>query len=401
MEPMTAAELAQRAAVPGAFVDRLVELGILAPGVDGRFGAGDLHRARLLRSCERAGLPLEAIAAAIAAGQLSLGFLELSHYRWAGRSAVTFAHLAADSGIPVEYLLTFEESMGVERSRPDDLVREDLLAMVPVLKMARDAGIPDTVMPRVIRVYTEALRRVADVEAYVYHNYIELPMLGSGLGQAQIAELANTFGAAVTPAQEQMILAMYRRQQETVWTADLVEHLESALADMGRYRPPERPPAIAFLDLSGYTRLTEERGDQAAAELAADLGGLVHGTATRHGGLAVKWLGDGVMCFFPQPARAVSATLEMVASTPRVGLPAHAGVAAGPVIRQDADYFGRTVNVAARLAGRAGAGQTLVNDAVVRAAAPDGVRFDDLGPVELKGIPYPVRAYQATPDRRA
>jgi adenylate cyclase len=73
-------------------------------------------------------------------------------------------------------------------------------------------------------------------------------------------------------------------------------------------------------------------------------------------------------------------------------------VAAGPVIRQDADYFGRTVNVAARLAGRAEAGQTLVNDEVVRAAAGDGPRFSDLGLVELKGIPQPVRAFQALPE---
>jgi adenylate cyclase len=89
----------------------------------------------------------------------------------------------------------------------------------------------------------------------------------------------------------------------------------------------------------------------------------------------------------------------MVAATPGAGLPpAHAGVAAGPVIRQDADYFGRTVNVAARLAGRAEAGQTLVNDEVVRAAAGDGLRFSDLGPVQLKGIPQPVRAFQALPE---
>jgi hypothetical protein len=64
MEPMTASELAQRAAVPGAFVDRLVELGNLAAGPDGRFGPGDLHRTRLMRSSEQAGLPLEATESA-------------------------------------------------------------------------------------------------------------------------------------------------------------------------------------------------------------------------------------------------------------------------------------------------------------------------------------------------
>ena len=66
--------------------------------------------------------------------------------------------------------------------------------------------------------------------------------------------------------------------------------------------PPRQPPAIAFLDLSGYTRLAEERGDEAAAEVAADLAGVVRGTAESHGGRPVKWLGDGVMFHFNDPA---------------------------------------------------------------------------------------------------
>ena len=54
---------------------------------------------------------------------------------------------------------------------------------------------------------------------------------------------------------------------------------------------------------------------------------------------------------------------------------------------QDGDYFGRTVNLAARIAGRAGAGQVLVADEVVAAAEPDGARFEAVGPVRLKGSP--------------
>ena len=61
---------------------------------------------------------------------------------------------------------------------------------------------------------------------------------------------------------------------------------------------PERVPAMCFLDLVGYTRLTDERGDQAAAELAAALALLVDGSARGHGGWPVKWLGDGVMVYF-------------------------------------------------------------------------------------------------------
>ena len=109
-------------------------------------------------------------------------------------------------------------------------------------------------------------------------------------------------------------MACYRRQQELVWTEDLVEVIEGELEAAGVLVRPERVPAMCFLDLVGYTRLTEERGDQAAAELAGTLAELVGHTAREHGGLPVKWLGDGVMVYFREPAAAVRAALQMVGS---------------------------------------------------------------------------------------
>ena len=147
----------------------------------------------------------------------------------------------------------------------------------------------------------------------------------------------------------------------------------------------------------GFTRLTEERGDDVAAEIAANLADLTQRAARARGGLPVKWLGDGVMFFFKRPGAAVQAALEMVRQAPAAGLPpAHVGIHAGPIVVQNGDYFGRTVNLAARIAGQAGAGQVLVTDAVV-AAGCDGVRFETLGPVRLKGFTRPVRLHRALP----
>jgi class 3 adenylate cyclase len=85
---------------------------------------------------------------------------------------------------------------------------------------------------------------------------------------------------------------------------------------------------MCFRDLTGYTRLTEERGDEAAADLAARLATLVRRSAQEHGGMPVKWLGDGVMFYFREPGDAVLAALEMVAV--RQGLPlAHVGSTPG------------------------------------------------------------------------
>ncbi|HJP65914.1 MAG TPA: adenylate/guanylate cyclase domain-containing protein, partial [Actinomycetota bacterium] len=149
--------------------------------------------------------------------------------------------------------------------------------------------------------------------------------------------------------------------------------------------------------LAGYTRLTEERGDTAAAELVDALPGVVDRTAKGHGGEPVKWLGDGVMFHFREPAGAVVASLEMIERLPGAGFPpGHVGVAAGPVVAQSGDYFGRTVNLAARLSARAGAGQVLVTSVVAeRAADAPGVTFEDAGEAELKGFDKPVKVFEA------
>ncbi|MDP9233809.1 MAG: adenylate/guanylate cyclase domain-containing protein [Actinomycetota bacterium] len=194
---------------------------------------------------------------------------------------------------------------------------------------------------------------------------------------------------------DQALLAVYHRQREAAWMGDLVEHIEAALDEGGLYEKLARPPAMCFLDLTGYTKLTEERGDAAAAEMARSLSTLVSRCARRHGGEAVKFLGDGVMFYFPDPGQAVLAALEMVSSTEAAGLPpAHVGIAAGPVIMQDGDYFGRTVNLASRIAGKAGSREVLVAREVSETCGELGVDFLDIGVVELKGVSRPVEMFR-------
>jgi class 3 adenylate cyclase len=209
--------------------------------------------------------------------------------------------------------------------------------------------------------------------------------------------LAAELGVAFEPLVDPMLLAIYRRQQELNWTEGLVERIENELEAAGVLgRRPGRVPAMCFLDLVGYTRLTEERGDAAAAGLAETLALLVGRSARAHGGVPVKWLGDGVMVHFREPAGAVLSALKLVEEVPAAGLPpAHVGVAAGPVVIQGGDYFGRTVNLAARIAARAGAGQILVSQSVAESAPPAGVALVELGALRLKGFARPVRLLEA------
>ena len=399
MNTLSASGLADLAGTTAAEVERLVDLGILVA----RDGAGpfletDAQKVRLATACEQAGLPMDGIAAAIRAGRLSFGFLEAAPFRrWAVRSARTYRQVSQETGVPLDTLGSALESMGFAKMAPDELMREDELEIVPLLRLGLSTGVLDLAWTaRAGRAYAEGLRLAAKAENEIYHARFELPALASGADQRTAMELAARLGGDFQGPVDRALMAVYRRQQELAWTEHLVEHVENELEQAGVLGRPERVPAMCFLDLVGYTRLTEERGDQAAAALAATLAVLVDRSSHEHGGVPVKWLGDGVMVHFREPAGAVLSALRMVEQLPEAGLPpAHVGVAAGPVVAQGGDYFGRTVNLAARIAARAAAGQVLVSGSVVESASLEGVAFVGVGEVELKGFARPVRLLQA------
>jgi adenylate cyclase len=299
--------------------------------------------------------------------------------------------------VPLELLGSALESMGFARMAPDEPIREDELEIVPFVQLGHATGIFDLAwLTRLGRAHAEGLRLIAAVWGEAYQARFEGPVLASGGNQQAAMEQAAQVGVEFLPVVDPALLAIYHRQQELVWTEGLVERIEGELERAGALGRPGRVPAMCFLDLVGYTHLTEERGDAAAAALAEDLATLVNRSAREHGGVPVKWLGDGVMSWFREPAGAVLAALGMVEQLPEAGLPpAHVGVAAGPVVVQGGDYFGRTVNLAARIAAHAGAGQVLVGEQVAATVPPQGVTFVELGQVQLEGISRPVRVLEA------
>jgi adenylate cyclase len=393
----TRQEVAQRAGVDPDYVDRLVELGILPPAAGDAFSPGDALRARWVQSLERAGVPLEKLAAVIRDGALSFSFLDVDAYdRFAGLSGTTFHQLSAQTGIPLELLLVVREAFGFAEPRPEDTVREDELSVVPMIELQLAKGLRPVVIERWLRVCGDSLRRIAETEAAWWNSEVEMALLASGMTEAEMLQAQADIGSQMAPLIDQALFAIYHGQQEHAWSQVFVEHVEGALEGAGLHRRLDRPPAMCFLDLTGYTRLTEERGDAAAADLAARLAGLVRRTSQEHGGTPVKWLGDGVMFYFREPADAVLAAVELVEVVGRHDLPpAHVGIHAGPVVFQDGDYFGRTVNLAARIAEYARPGEVLVSQQVVDAADGGPVTFTEIGPVELKGVPGTLRLHIA------
>jgi adenylate cyclase len=399
MKGLSAARLADLAGVTAAEVERLVDLGVLVARDGGEpFLESDVPKVRLAAACERAGLPMAGIASAIGAGRLSFTFLEAAPFRrWAVRSGPTYRQVSQDTGIPLETLGVVLESMGFARVGPDEPMREDELAVVPLLRLGLASGIFDVAwLARLGRAHVEGLRLIVTAWGEAYQARFEGTLRASSGDQPTAMTRAAQLGVAFEPLADPVLLAIYRRQQELNWTEGLVERIENELEAAGVLGRPGRVPAMCFLDLVGYTRLTEEHGDQVAAGLAETLALLVGRSARAHGGVPVKWLGDGVMVHFREPAGAVRSALELVEEVPAAGPPpAHVGVAAGPVVVQGGDYFGRTVNLAARIAAQAGAGQVLVSQSVADSAPPAGVALAELGELRLKGFARPVRLLEA------
>jgi adenylate cyclase len=387
-------ELAARARVEPKLVGRLVDLGILRP-TDGPapYGLGDVRRVRLADACQQAGLSLEGIGEAIAAGRLSFAFLDLVSVAGRPLDGTTYEQLCVELGLPLHLVQRVHEASGLGRPQPADPIHSLDRDLLGSAQLGRMLGLDDGVLIRIARVYGENLRRIAQAEPEFYHDHVEAPLLASGMDERQMRAAASQMSDQLAEVVQKMLLAIYSRHQERYTIDHLVEHIEAVVTE----RRPQRPPAMCFLDLAGYTRLTEERGDRAAAALATSLADLVEQVSLPHGGQPVKWLGDGVMFHFRRPGQAVVAALEMVERTPQAGLPpAHVGLHAGPVVFQDGDYFGRTVNLAARIAAQAGPGQVLVSDQVVAECGDGPVAFEPIGAVPLKGVADPVPLHRAT-----
>ena len=394
-------DVADRAGVANDDVVMLVELGILSSGPDGHLSEGDVRRVRLMQTLERAGMPLRGVAAAVQSGNLSLGFLDTAAYdRLASLSEVTLQEVSEKTGIPVELLMIIREAVGFAEPQPEDRLRENELQIVPLVEAQICEGFRVTVIDRWLRVYGDSLRRIAETEVDWWHTEVELPLLKSGMTPADMIEAADSRVAQrIAPYLDQTILAMYHGHQEHTWMKSILDGIEATLSEAGVYSRLERPPAICFLDITDYTRLTEERGDEAAAELAGTLSRMVRRSSRSYAGKPVKWLGDGVMFFFPDPGSGVLAAFDMVEGAANAGLPpAHVGLHAGPVLFQEGDHFGRTVNLAARIAEYARPGEVVVSQHVVEVVDAIPVSFVEIGPVELKGVSGALRLHTTRRD---
>jgi len=158
--------------------------------------------------------------------------------------------------------------------------------------------------------------------------------------------------------------------------------------------------SFLFADICGYSKLTERDGDEAAAELAIRFASMVDSIAGDYGADVVKRVGDAVMVHAGDAGDTVRLALRLQDELSREpGFPAiHAGVHTGPAVPRGGDWWGATVNVAARVADAAEANELLITEATKRAAGElPGTQLRGLGPRRFKNISEPVRVFAAAP----
>ena len=399
MDELSTEELADRSGVTAEQLRRLVELGIITPTPQGRFRPPDIQRIRVVDTLAEAGFVPEQLSELIATGAYDLDWASVVFPEPTAQLTTTLEETAAVTGLPEDLAARLFDAWELPRPQPGQALRADddelLHLAVPALE---GFGRDETVLLAAARQLGDRLRGLAESQVRLFHTHVEERLAAQGHPDHSWTDDLNQVTASMMASLERTLLLLYRRHFEHYVLDVTVLRAEAALERAGlARRRPVRPPAIAFLDLTGYTKLTEERGDTAAAELAGRLVEIVHEFAHRRGGRPVKLLGDGVMFHFPDPAQAVRCGLELVDRLPRAGLPAaRVGLHSGPVVFQDGDYFGRTVNIAARITDYARPGEVLVSDQVVADADRiEPVRFGPVGPVSLKGLSAPITLYTA------
>jgi adenylate cyclase len=392
-------ELAIEAGIAPGRVDDLVRVGVIQPGPDGDFSTPDVARSRIIDAYEAAGIGLDLISLALERRWITFDRIE-DLYPDSGRKARrTVAEFRASLGEGGHLVAPLLAAFGLPS--PDDdaplTARDERL--IAAFIQAWDVGSDPDVVLRAGRLAGEAMRRTVDGWLELFAEQVTRPLENRTRTVDEIVPIVMPRAAAIVDQTPELLTWLFQRHLEAGMDAQNVASMEAGLTREGMLPPrPKQPQAIAFVDLAGFTRLTETGGDELAARSAARLAELADEAARPHGGRLVKLLGDGAMLHFRDPRGAVRAALDLVDAIADAGLPpGHAGISAGPLVGRDGDYFGHTVNLAARLSGVATAGVILVTgevkDAVAEAA--DSIRFESVGGVALKNVAAPVAAFRA------
>ena len=386
-------EAADLAGVTPATLKRWAKTGVIPErrGDEEGWTPSAVAHARIVARLRERGHSLEDVRRAGEEGRLAYGFVE-DLFSPDGEPTIPFEEAAREVGIEPALLERIWSSVGFAPRRPEHLTEDDVRALRYIAAVLA-AGFPLVAFIQLIRIYGQALSRIADAETRLFHIYVHEPLMRQGVPGLQMAEEMETLAGDLLPFSSPLMDYLHQRFLREFVERDVVGHMETDLdesIDLGRVKV-----TIAFADLAGWTRFTEEVGEEEALDVVEAFIDAVSDTLPENARV-IKTIGDEVMIVGQDPAELTDwavgfQRLWQERPTPRIGI--HQGV----TLYRDGDYFGRDVNLAARVVARARGGEVLVSDTVMDAiTAEDHLRFENIGQVKLKGFDEPVRLCRAS-----
>jgi adenylate cyclase len=363
----------------------------IVPLESGRWTRAAAAQARVVARMRERGYPLETVKAAANEGRLAFGFAE-DLFAVGGRT-FTKEDAAEATGLEPQLIERVMTLLGTPAGHEGTLNAADMAALDHIARML-DSGFPLVALLQLVRVYAQALRKLADAEVRLFHLYVHEPLIRDGLPPLEIAEQMEGLAADLLPVTTPIMEYLHNRYLRFYIEQDVVGHIESELG--GGTALARVTMAFCFIDLAGFTRFTEEEGDEEALDFVERFVDTVEATLPSEAQI-VKTIGDEVMIVSPEPASLTEWSVGFLRlfqerPQPRVGL--HYGQA----VFRDGDYFGNDVNLTHRVVTRALGGEVLVTKPIVEAiSGSDWLSFEPIGEVSLKGFGEPVALYVTYP----
>jgi adenylate cyclase len=388
---LTLKQVAARAGVTQGTVRRWVKAR-LVPQFEGTWTPAAASHVRIVARLRERGHSVQRIREASQSGKLAFGYIDELLPSTEGR--YTLKQAARELDVDAALIERLVSAMGLNALSAEELTEEDL----QVLRYGAEvlaAGLPLPALLQIVRVYGQAMAQVADAEVRLFHLYLHEPLMRDGVPGVEVAQAMEGMTREMLPFALPFINYLHGRMLGYFVEQDVIGHIESDLddeetADEGRMRV-----VIAFADLAGYTKLTEEQGEAQAVNAVEQFVELVEQTLPIDARV-IKTLGDEVMIVGADAGALTVWAVALAGALPDGSPPPRIGIHSGAALYRDGDYYGREVNRAARVVARASGGEVLVTRPVVDAASrQDALDFELIGEVVLKGFTEPTELYSA------
>jgi adenylate cyclase len=381
-------EAARRSGVPASTLKRWAAEKIV-PVRRGRWTVAAAAQARVVARMRERGYSLEDLKNAGKEGRLAFGFTE--ELFSGSEEAITIEQAAEETGLEPELVERILVILGTPKGQRV-LSKEDLAALRHCARVLA-AGFPLVAFLQLVRVYAQSMRRIADAEVRLFHLYVHEPLIRDAVPELEMAEEMGELAADILPLAAPLTEYLHDRYLRFFVEQDVVGHMEADSAmDTAEIELGHVNVTLCFIDLTGFTRYTEEEGDIEALDVVENFVVTVESTLPREATI-VKTIGDEVMVVSPDPASLTEWAVTFLSRFPQRPQP-RVGIHYGDAVYRDGDYFGSQVNLVHRVVNRALAGEVLVTDTVCGAiAGSERLEFEPIGEVKLKGFPEPTELF--------